>query len=177
MKETKEVTVFACGYCGKLYYEKEQADFCHADRTCMTCGKVIGKKNYYLDCEECRIKKAQLKQQEVYDKARKMTLEEYYKEFPEYPLVWDDNYYFEVEDMEYSFEKEDMPKWVWGAKQTISKLDPYSIVEHFEENTGLEDFELGKAEVTEIVEFCNQWNNKHGVEVYYEDTGIVVLLD
>lgn len=177
MKETKEVLVYACGYCGELYYKKEQADYCHADRTCSKCGIVIGKDDYYTNCKSCRDKKELEKQQELYDKARKMTYEEYTKEFPEHWLCWGDRYYQEPEDMEYDFEEEsDTPKWVWGTSENITMLDGYDIVSNFEENTEIEDFELGKTEFNEILEFCKEWNKKYSVKSYSESNKIAVIL-
>ena len=179
-KPTVETTVYACGYCGKLWRKKEDADMCHMDRTCDDCGVIIEKKSYYTLCDSCRIKKEQKKTQDLYDKAIKISYEDYMRLHPDYPVVYNDAFYFD--DLDYLLEKcedegESIPKWVWGTKLEISKLDPYYIIQNFEENTNLEDFEMDKVAVNKIIEFCKDWNDKHSQKVYYEDNSVVVLLE
>ena len=176
-KATVETTVYACGYCGKLWRNKEDADMCHMDRTCDECGVVIEKKSYYTLCDSCRIKKEQKKIQDLYDKATKISYDEYMKLY--YPVVHNDVFYFD--DLDYLLEKSEdeddsMPNWVWGARLSNIKLDPYDIIQNFEENVELDDYGMDKSAVNEIVEFCKQWNEKHSQDVYYEDNSVVVLL-
>ena len=179
-KPTVETTVYACGYCGKLWRKKEDADMCHMDRTCDDCGVIIEKKSYYTLCDSCRIKKEQKKTQDLYDKAIKISYEDYMGLYPDYPVVYNDVFYFD--DLDYLLEKcedegDSIPKWVWGTKLSNIKLDPYDIIQQFEENVELDDYEMNKSAVNEIVEFCRQWNEKHSQNVYYEDNSVIVLLE
>ena len=176
-KETVEVVVYACGYCGQLWRNKEDADLCHMDRTCSECGTLIEKKSYYTLCDSCKIKKEEEKMQKMYNNARKITYKEYVRESPDNHLYMDGNFYSEAEDMEYSFEKEDMPEWVFGTKKVYVKLDAESIVQQFEENCELEDYYMDEQAKGEIYDFCEKWNEKHSQDVYYEDMSVVVLLE
>lgn len=179
MKETKEVLVYSCGYCGKLYRNKEQADYCHSDRTCGECGIVIGKDDYYINCKSCRDKKERDKLQSLIDKASKLTYNEYMELNPDYPVVYNDEYFFD--DLDYLLDKihdnEDENPIVWGAKETIIELDPYFIIQNFEENCELEEFEMDKEAVKKIKQFCTEWNDKYSQVVYYEDNKVLIILN
>lgn len=179
-KVTKEVTVYSCGYCGKLYRDKVDADFCHSDRTCTECGIVIGKVNYYTKCDFC-INKSKLAAEKVlFDNARKMTVKEYSEEFGDNPLLLGDDYYYDVDsilDEIYSMDEEDNPTYVWGTKSIEITLDAENIISNFEENCELEDYSMDSDAQKEIFEFCKQWNEKHAQTVYYQDEKIAVILD
>lgn len=175
--KTKKVEMYECGYCAVAHKTKEDADYCHNDGTCLKCGVKIFKRDYYLKCKSCRDIEEQEKSKLLYEKARKMTYEEYIKEYPEHFLCLNDKYYSEFEDMEYDFDEDDFPKWTYGTTKTLVKLDSNRIISDFEESCGLEDFYLNRQEVIEIQEFCNQWNEKYAEDVYYENTNIIVLLN
>ena len=68
--ETTKVEVFGCGFCGRLYRSKEQADECHQDRTCDYCGNVIGKESYRRLCDTCKEKREQEKEEKYFFKYR-----------------------------------------------------------------------------------------------------------
>ena len=175
MEKSKEVKVFACGYCGKLYREKTNADFCHNDKTCGTCGKVVGKTDYYIDCKECRDKKEEQKEKERFDKAAKLSYKEYEKDCEGYLFVNDEIYYF-IEDLEDAFE-EDMPKYAWAASMETKGLISDDLVEDFESSLQLDDYQLQEDAVKKIEDFCRNWNEVHGVDVYYPDYSRAVILD
>ena len=177
-KVTNELTVYACGYCGKLWKEKSDADFCHSDRTCTECGVVIGKKNYYTKCESCMIKSKVAAEKVLFDNARKMTVKEYAEEFGENPIFFNDEYYYDVEDIFDSIDEEDnKPNYVWGTKATTITLDAENIISNFEENCELEDYSMDYDAQKEIFEFCKQWNEKHAQTVYYQDKKVAIILD
>ena len=177
MEVFKEVTVFSCGYCGKLYYDKDQAIECHSDRTCQTCGTPIGKRSYYLLCDNCRIEKEKNKMLELFNKSTKYTIDEYIKNFPDYYACYDGDRYFMPDDYEYEFEwKDEVPEFVWGTKKTSITLDPESIIQNFEENVEIEDYRMDDKAVESIDSFCNDWNKKYAQDVFYEDTSVAILL-
>lgn len=179
MKETNEVLVYACGYCGKLYHNREQADTCHADRTCSACGVVIGKESYKTLCSSCEHTKKLNKLTEKINNATRMTYDEYVNEYPNYPVVYNDDYY--LDDYDYLLEKieefEDTEPMIWGTTKKVETLDAYAIIERFEEGVELEDYSMDKEEVDAIVKFCNEWNEKYGVDVYYENSKILIILE
>jgi hypothetical protein len=178
MKETKEITAYQCGYCGGTYLDKSKADYCHSDRTCGVCGIVIGKDDYYINCKSCRDKKERDKLQSLIDKASKLTYDEYMELNPDRPVVYNDGVFFD--DLDYLLDKihdnEDENPIVWGAKETIIELDPYFIIQNFEENCELEEFSMDKSQSDEIKQFCDDWNNRNAKKVYYEDNRVIILV-
>jgi DNA-directed RNA polymerase subunit RPC12/RpoP len=176
--ETKEQLVYACGHCGKLFRAKKDADFCHTDRTCNTCGAVIGKLDYYTSCQNCRTEKQRKADEEAFKKATKMTVDEYVKAFPQNPIVYNDAWFFNVEDIyEQFYDSEDeTPEYVWGTECKFQTIDYSDVVQDFEEHVEIEDYELDDVAVKELKEFFEQWNKKYGQDVYYESNKIAVLL-
>jgi len=179
MKASKEVSVWACGYCGKFYYNKEQADFCHADRTCSKCGATIGKTDYYTACKSCRDKTRHEQLQGTINKAIKMTYAEYMAKCPEYPVIYGDEFFFDDYDclLDRIREGDNKTPIIWGSKKVNVTLDAYDIVERYEEQVEIEDFSLDKQKIDEIKEFCSKWNEKHAQDVYYEDNSIFIVLE
>ena len=182
MEETSEILVYKCGYCGKIYRTKESADLCHSDRTCVTCGKVIGKKDYYSECESCRNKKSIEKELERFSLAEKLTIEQYDDKYPNHMIIWNDEFYY-IDDLDmlledYLFEnpEDKIPKYVWGTEEDVLELDPYSIIENFEENSDLDEFSLDKEECNSIKDFCKEWNSKYSSKVYRHTNKVAVLL-
>lgn len=175
---SKEKVVYSCERCGKMYYERERADLCCNDKSCRKCGTKIDKKDYYMDCVHCRNKAKIEKENELFNNANKLTVEEYTNQFPNHPFFLNDNYYHELEYLEdeYFDDEENMPKYVWGTSVEKVELDYYDIIERFEEGVRLEDYEADKVAIDELKEFCKQWNDKHAPNVYWQDTSIVVLL-
>lgn len=178
--ETKELTCYSCGYCGKLYRNKQQADECHGDRVCCDCGKVIGKQSYNLRCKSCDAKFDFNKVRNLYNKAEKLTYEEYVEKYKNNPIVIGDEYYFGIDDYLYDIESydgnDDVAKWAWGTKSSVATINCGDILDRFIEEVNLEDYDVVQEGVVEIENFCKDWNEKYAETVYYEDNSVVVLL-
>ncbi len=175
-KSTKEVSVYACGYCAKLYRDKSQADLCHMDRTCGECGKVIEKKDYYVDCEECRLKKEKEKKEEMFKKAKKMTYEEYASKYPNHPVCDYDNYFFDVDSaLDYIDEHGDCI--LWGTTAHEIQIDADNIIQQFEEAASCEEEEFDNGAVKDLRVLCNLWNKSHSETVYICNEKIAILLE
>jgi len=179
-KETKEVLMYACGYCGTAYRDKVNADFCHSARTCAECGIVIGKVNYHTKCDFCITNSKLAAEKVLFDNARKITVKEFGEEFGDNPLLLGDNYCFDIDsilDEIYGMDEEDRPNYVWGTKGTEITLDADYIISNFEENCELEDYSMDSDAQKEIFEFCKQWNEKHAQTVYYQNDKIAVIIN
>jgi hypothetical protein len=178
MFETKEKTVYTCGYCGQPYWDKSKADLCHNDRICADCGDVMGKRSYYTVCNTCQVKKRIAKEQELFDKAIKITFKDYCLDYTSDYLYIDDKYVY-LDDLEYEFddyEDEDLPKFMWATKPEVIMLCDEEIIQDYEEHCEIEDYEMDREAMDEIGIFCKQWNEKHAQTVFYEDRSIAVLL-
>ena len=179
MLETKEKIVYTCGYCGQPYWDKRRADLCHNDKTCTDCGAIMGKTSHYTICNVCLDKKQFIKRQELFFKAKKVTLKDYCKDYKSDYLYFEDKY-ISVDDLEYEFddyEDENLPNFVWATKPDIIMLSDEDIIQSFEEHCEIEDYEMDKEAKDEIGVFCKQWNEKHAQTVFYEDTSVAVLLN
>lgn len=69
----ENMDLYRCEKCKKLYTSEYAANICCKQYHCRVCGKEIPQ--YMLICDSCA-------ERERFEKARKMTLAEYYEEFP-----------------------------------------------------------------------------------------------
>lgn len=175
-KQTKEVLVYACGYCSKLYRKKEQADLCHMDRTCGKCGKVIGKKDYYTNCEECRLIINKEKEDKLFTDAIKMNYLEYEKKYPGYPICIGDEYFYDIDSVLDNIDEYGQCR-VWGTTSCEITIDASSIAETFEEETTIEDYEMGTEAISDLVDMCKKWNKKNSEVVYLYNDNIAILIE
>ena len=90
----ERVDAYKCDICGTTYITKSMAEKCCEKKYCKYCGKELPRNYYYLACPDCREK-------HKYDGYRIMTYKEYIKEFPGYPVGYEDGDYveFEMEDL------------------------------------------------------------------------------
>lgn len=186
MEQSKEIKVYRCPICYKLYYEKKDADFCHQDRTCTTCGKVIGKKDYYDTCQECRNKVKKENMEKKFDKAEKIS----YIDYDGYFLYGNEERVKDIDELaDYIYESilDDNdyipPTYLFGLKKTpVFDLDIYDILEYKTED-GYEDmysFLDTKSELlSDIQLLMDKWVKLQGdyVYTYYEDYTKAILLE
>ena len=69
----ENMDLYRCEKCKKLYTSEYAANICCKQYHCRVCGKETPQ--YMLICDSCA-------EHERFEKARKMTLAEYYEEFP-----------------------------------------------------------------------------------------------
>ena len=72
-----QIKAYKCDKCGKIYVDKSVAEICCKQYFCEYCGKETPK--YFLACSECSDKRN-------FEKATKMTYEEYIEKYPNYPI-------------------------------------------------------------------------------------------
>lgn len=170
MAKKVQVTAYLCERCGKQYPLAYLADICCKDYFCEICGQPT--KQYYMTCDSCREK-------EKFKMAKKMSYEHYIKEFPNY-MVWDgDDYYQDLEDMAeiYACNNRSVPDYIWGCKQYRVEIDIDNVICCAEDDSNLEDFSFDTYGETESLrEFVKQWNEKNGVDAYYGDYSIAIVL-
>lgn len=163
--------VWRCATCGKYYLTKDVAESCCVDnpkpeKVCEDCGIALNPNSYFCVCDSCREKRR-------YNRCRRMTIEEYEKEFPDnMVIVGYDNYYSSVEDALDSCygDEETIPHYVYGTKQIFATVDAESAVER-----ALEDaYEDAKFDnVDELYAFVDAWNERNKI-LMFEETNIVI---
>lgn len=173
MAKKIQVDGYMCEKCGKIYVgggigtDEYLANMCCKQYYCEDCGKPTEKYNYV--CPQCSEKRK-------FDKATKMSYSEYIKKFPDYPIYFNENFYWELEDLkEYQYYNDlEMPEYVWGTVKERVEVDIETAIENAEENSNLEDFYFD--DTKELIDFVKKWNEENGTDAFYQSYDIVVVL-
>jgi hypothetical protein len=170
MSEVKEIQIkaYQCE-CGKTYNDKYVAEICCKQYHCETCGAET--KKYWLMCDPCREKRD-------FDKAKKITIEEYEKEYSGNMVYYNDNYYTDIDDMLDSLCCHDvdiLPSYCWGTDKVPVEIDAISVLDELLENSNCEDIDFSKEAYQEFKDFAEQWNKKWS-QYYYMMNDIVILI-
>lgn len=173
MARKVEVIGYMCEKCGKIYADQRTnmneylANICCKQYYCEDCGKPTEKYNYV--CPECSEKRK-------FAKAKKMTYSEYIKEFPDYPIYFNEDFFWDIEDLreqQYADDLE-MPEYVWGTVKERVEVNIESAIEDAEYNSNLEDFYFD--DTKELIDFVKKWNQKNGTDSFYQSYEIVIIL-
>lgn len=168
----KNMDVYICDKCSKVYCDEYVANICCKQYHCEVCGKET--QQYHLKCPECQEKAR-------YDKAKKMTIGEYEAEFSG-NMVYDGNdYYSSVEELLETYtwgnrEESDMPNYCYGTIRVYMKLEPDEILRHMEEELDCEDVEISEDGYKEFREFAKAWNEKHQQYCYFMNDDVIILI-
>ena len=172
---SKEITLtgFMCDKCGKIFAtgnkqsDKYLADNCCKQYYCEDCGKPLPKYQYV--CDSCLDKRR-------FEKATKMSYSEYIKEYPDYPIYYDEEFYWELEDFLDYCKSEDIPipEFVYGTYKEPVEIDIESTIQETEENSDIEDFYFENTQ--ELIDFVNDWNKENGTACYYQDIMTCIVL-
>lgn len=158
---------YMCDECGKIYTDKYMAEICCKQYYCEECGKPTPK--YIMRCDECQKKY-------IYNKATKMTYEEYIKKYPGYP-IWDidrDECYWELEDyIEHIIDETEPPYPIccFGATKERLEIDIENVIDDI--NIDIED-DYGIEPDKELINFIDKWNKKNERDIYYCNTNIII---
>ena len=87
----ENMDLYRCEKCKKLYTSEYAANICCKQYHCRVCGKETPQ--YMLICDSCA-------EHERFEKARKMTLAEYYEEFPGNMLYYGEEFYDDIESLD-----------------------------------------------------------------------------
>lgn len=133
------------------------------------CGKETPQ--YMLICDSCA-------ERERFEKARKMTLAEYYEEFPGNMLYYGEEFYDDIESLLDSIDcdYEDIPKYVYGTTMESMEIDANQMLQQAEEDSDVDDFYFDDAGAKELREFVKQWNAKYAKSYYSWNDKVVVML-
>lgn len=173
MAKKVQVDGYMCEKCGKVYAgggigtDEYLANMCCKQYYCEDCGKPTEK--YNLVCPECSEKRK-------FDKAKKMSYDEYIKQFPGYPIWHNDEYYWELEELkEYQYDSDlEMPEYVWGTKKERVEVNIESAIDDAECNSNLEDFYFD--DTKELIDFVKKWNEENGTDAFYQSYEIAIVL-
>jgi len=173
-------------------YSHQSIGFCKhcyngVNRKCSYCGKILNRGSYKCDCAgylKEQYKKEEEKEQEVFQKAEKMTYEEYTNKYPNY-MIYDpfgDKYYMDLDDLEedyYSYSAEDtLPKYVYGTTKQSIRLDVNNILEYECDNLHEDAYDNldGIKELREAIEKFNEVN-KTNTATFWMNYKIAIILE
>ena len=163
-------TVYKCKECGTISLWKSQLKICcrlkEQKERCEKCGKKISV--YQTICNECW-------EEEMFNNAKKISYEEYKKEFPEYPIFYEEEGYNDIKELEEEMEKKgkEKPKYCYGAVKELVGIEIGNAIEEANDSLPEDDY----LENTEEVEnFIKKWNEKNAKEVYFENRNIAILI-
>ena len=167
MAKKVSVVGYACEKCGKAYNSEISADICCKEYSCRVCGIKTDK--YRLICNSCQEK-------ERYNKSKKMTYDEYIEKFKDNMVVFEDNFYSDIEEVLDCCDRCDKPypRYVWGTEKCRAEIDMNNIEEWTLSDT-FEDAEFDENGMDELQEFLCEWNKKYGLD-YFCENNIAVLV-
>jgi hypothetical protein len=127
--------IYYCSECKIVARTKEEAEHCHGERLCISCGKQFKRYGYYKLCEECEHKewteKEQKKEQERFEQATKITEDEYTGDH----VYCGDDYYESVEYAVDQFLPGQEPEYVWACKPTrLPRVDLEDVTSNLLDN-------------------------------------------
>lgn len=165
----ENMDLYRCEKCKKLYTSEYAANICCKQYHCRVCGKETPQ--YMLICDSCA-------EHERFEKARKMTLAEYYEEFPGNMLYYREEFYDDIESLLDSIDcdYEDIPKYVYGTTMESMEIDANQMLQQAEEDSDVEDFYFDDVAAKELREFVKQWNAKYAKSYYSWNDKVVVML-
>lgn len=150
----ENMDLYRCEKCKKLYTSEYAANICCKQYHCRVC------------------------ENERFEKARKMTLAEYYEEFPGNMLYYGEEFYDDIESLLDSIDcdYEDIPKYVYGTTMESMEIDANQMLQQAEEDSDVEDFYFDDVAAKELREFVKQWNAKYAKSYYSWNDKVVVML-
>ena len=161
------MSIYVCDKCGKMYFDKYVAEICCKDYFCEDCGAPTPK--YHLVCEKCSKKRR-------YEKATKMTYDEYIEKYPDNMIVYGDEYYTELEDLLDDLKGQKPDDYIYGTDKERIEINADCVLSDLEDNADIEDFYIDDAGREELYNFIDQWNAKYGQDIYCLNEKVIILL-
>lgn len=179
---------YGCGKC-KLFWggSLENAEQCcqpPLPKNC-ACGKLIDA-SCYVVCGECRAKNNSEREAARFEKAKKVTYEEYDEEiiyvdgYGSGDMIGD-GYWSSLDEFLDHCESEDIepPEYVWGVSQQKFTLDAEDIIDSALENQEFYEDARGnisKEDMNALDKFLTEWCKKVDLTCYMEDNSVAVLV-
>lgn len=160
---------YECTECKQIYLTQESAKNCCKPYYCDICNAPT--RRYVLRCKICQDK---IK----FDKARKLTPEEYNSEFPGNMIYSEYTYYLSMDDLLecYGCDSKILPSYCYGTNKMKLKLDIEYALKMEEENA--ERAVTFSEDAYKYAKFFEEIFNKQYVKTYYlVNKNIIILLD
>jgi len=177
----KPTGVFYCTSCRIVHRTKDGAESCCKPSLCKDCGKELPQKTYSLQCDTCKMPEWHRKDREIYQKAKKVKLEDYEGS---HVVIGDD--YVSVDELEEQLSYrwsygDELPRFAHGTTQTTS-VTPFDVADVMEQFTqeAYEDFDykdlLGLDDLQKAIEAFHEINKNHWANRTHNWDGETVVL-
>jgi hypothetical protein len=192
VQEGIQVVAWACGTCGRVHMHESNAAYCHGIKKCEDCGIEMSHDRTYTACDACLAKHEIAKEKERFDKAEKLTSEEYIKSVSR-DVVYCENVHADVghgdmgEDYWSSIDELEcacadagvtLPDYVYACTEHVPFIDASNVVEHALEDTyenAVDD--VPDAQLAVLQKFLDTWWRATGIVYYSEDPKRVIVLN
>lgn len=194
VKGSEHLVGYACHKCGAAFlvhkrkdpalyeaerkHQREQAAE-HCVKAC-PCGQLI-ERSYHLRCNACYAQMEADKEKARFEKAKKLTIEEY-----DGPVYWDghsgdigDGYFSDVEALLDYCEQEgrDVPEYAWACDKEEMKLNADGIVENATSNMFEDAYDhVPNKDIVSLQAYLDVWCKEVGLVTWSDDHGRAVLL-
>ena len=172
--EIKEIKAYQCGNCYKLHYYEHLAKECCKPLVC-DCGKP--RRAGYTICDECIVENDKKRDQERYDRARKVNESEY-----KVAMLTDGSNFYHDSDEYYEelatngVPESEYPTWAWGCEEVKFAVDIETSLETAAADMHDEFDDDYIVDREELLVLVSKWNAKQTATSYYVDHGTVVIL-
>ena len=171
---SKEIKAWKCEKCGVAYMDKTVAENCCKEveteiPTCRVCGEKVDK--HRTICDTCLSEERYLKGTKI--------------KYSDYKLEWlsdhnTDRFFSNIDELNdyYLDEGLPLPKWCYGCNEIPFTIDIDSALENASEEM-YEDFEYDNdaADIKELIDFINKWNEKQTAKSYEISYKKIILLN
>lgn len=169
MATRKTMDIWFCDKCGKGYTSEYTANICCKQYHCSVCGAETPR--YITKCDSCREKV-------FFEKAQKITWDEYKEKYPYNMIFWNDEFYEDLGALLDSceFYGLNVPEYVFGTYRDYLRLDPESYIKELIDEFDCDGVYFNSDGIKEFVAFANDWNKKYEEYCFRQNTSIVVLV-
>jgi predicted RNA-binding Zn-ribbon protein involved in translation (DUF1610 family) len=192
IKGKENPVAFACPQCGQLFIlgkdESEESKKNKRDKASAHCVKqcICGKSldyHYWLRCADCRAVLEGEKEKVHFDKAAKLSIEEYTDD----PVYWEghsgdmgDGYFSGVEALLDHCEEGgiDLPEYVWACTRHNFNLDAEQMLQDAFEQQDMdpETFTVSLAAGYQLQAFLDVWVKEQSLHAWFSDCSRAVVL-
>jgi hypothetical protein len=186
-REPEQVVAYACGTCGIVARNEQEARNCHPRRCSLGCGAEIPEKHHGSVCDGCgarqsteREERQEARRLEHYAKAEKVPYADYDGAFM---FWWDgdagsgNGYFADVGEL-FEFCEDnnvDPPEWVWACSEQKLTFNAGDLIANAIENQ--EFYEDAREDVggeKELQDLLDAWAAKHSPTSYFAHEGRAV---
>lgn len=186
-----KIVAWACGTCGRVHQNESNATHCHGIRKCEDCGVELPQDRSWIVCDTCRSKHEAAREKERFEKAEKLTPEEYQKSAKRDVVYCEnvhadaghgdmgENYWSSIDELACACEDAGvpLPDYVYACIEHTPHSDAQNIIENALEDTyedALDD--VPDAQHEALQKFLDTWWRATGIVYYSEDPERVVIL-